>query len=388
MGKQRNFVSLGWTIISAIALLLFVPFHPAFAADPINIGFTSDFSGVDATLTMVEAPVVEMVVKEANAAGGINGRQINLIIQDNGSDPSKAIGNVKMFKEQYHCPAIIAGVTSTVNIALKAWAEKNSISIIAFDPQSDKLWDKSGKSWFFRTSPPASLLVQGALTRMKKLGYTKIAFEGTTLAWGTDTLKTIKEEAPKFGITLVAVALAEPKTKDLSIQAKQLKDSGAQAVICAEYPTETVVFARALTLVGWNPLIIHTSGANINSSMTLGSPEIFNGWETVTTADSTRPLVQNIWAKTEKFTGKKIDHDEKAIRTYDAVSLLIAALKASGNVDDPTAIRDAYYKLDNYERGIGQKGGKGGFAIGRNHLLTAEGIVAYTLKDGKMIPIN
>jgi len=375
-------------VFSAIAFFLFVSSQPALAAEPINIGFTSDFSGVDATLTIVEAPVVEMVIKEVNAAGGINGRQINLIIQDNGSDPAKAVGNVKMFREQYHCNAIIAGVTSTVNIALKAWAEKNQVSIIAFDPQSDKLWDKSGKSWFFRTSPPASLLVQAALTRMKKLGYTKIAFEGTTLAWGTDTLRTIKEEAPKYGITLVAEILAEPKTKDLTIQAKQLKDSGAQALICAEYPTETVVFARALKMVDWNPFIIHTSGANINSSMTLGSPEMFDGWQTVTTADSTKPLVQMVWAKTEKFTGKKIDRDEKAPRTYDAVSLLIAALKASGNVDDPVAIRDAYYKLDTYERVIGQKGGKGGFAVGRNHLLSPEGIVTYTLKAGKMIPVD
>lgn len=388
MKKQKNSGSQGRIVSFAIALLLFVSYQPALAADPINIGFTSDFSGVDATLTMVEAPVVEMVIKEVNAAGGINGRQINLIILDNGSDPAKAVGNVKMFKEQYHCNAIIAGVTSTVNIALKAWAEKNQVSIIAFDPQSDKLWDKSGKSWFFRTSPPASLLVQAALTRMKKLGYTKIAFEGTTLAWGTDTLRTIKEEAPKFGITLVAESLAEPKTKDLTIQAKKLKDSGAQAVICAEYPTETVVFARALNMVGWKPFIIHTSGANINSSITLGSPEMFDGWQTVTTADSTKPLVQMIWTKTEAFTGKKIDRDEKAPRTYDAVSLLIAALKASGNVEDPTAIRDAYYKLDTFERAIGQKGGKGGFAVGRNHLLSAEGIVAYTLKAGKMIPVE
>ena len=386
MKVQSKYGRFAKSVLSTIVVSLFLTCHVVFAAEPINIGFTTDFSGPTATLTLVEAPVVEMVVKEVNAAGGINGRQINLIIQDNASDPAKAIGNAKMFKDKYNTKAIIAGVTSSVNIALKAWAEKNHVSVIAFDPQSDKLWDKSGKSWFFRTAPPASLLVEATLARLKKLGYTKVAFEGTSLAWGTDTLATIKEKAPAYGITLVGTALAEPKTKDLSIQAKQLKESGAQALICADYEAETAVFARAMKAIGWKPYAIHTSAANINASMSLGSTELFDGWETVTIADNTKPLVQKIWAKTEAFAGKKIDHDEKAIRTYDAISLLVEALKKSGNPNDATAIRDAYYKLNNYERAIGQQGGKGGFVVGRNHLLTAEGVIIYALKAGKMVP--
>jgi branched-chain amino acid transport system substrate-binding protein len=388
MEKQRNSGSWITTSFTLMALGLFVWCRPALAAEPINIGFTTDFSGVTASLTMVEAPVVEMVVKEVNAAGGINGRPIKLIIQDNASDPAKAIGNVKMFKEQYHTPAIIAGVTSSVNLALKDWAEKNHISIISADPQSDALWQKTGKSWFFRTAPPASVLVDATLARLKKLGYTKVAFEGSTLAWGTDTLATVKERAPVYGITIVAAVQAEPKTKDLTIQAKQLQESGAQALICAEYEAETVVLARAMNSVGWKPHVIHTSPANINASISLSSPEMFEGWETVATADSTKPLVEKIWKETEAYTGKKIDHDEKAIRQYDAINLLIAALKASGNPDDPTAIRDAYYKLDNYERGLGQAGGKGGFAVGINHTVTPDDVVIYSLKAGKMVALS
>lgn len=385
MNKQNITKRMKSAALGAVALVAGIAVQSASAAEPINIGFTTDFSGPTATLTMVEAPVVEMVVKEINAAGGINGRPINLIVQDNASDPAKAVGNAKMFKEKYNTRAIIAGVTSTVNIALKAWAEKNHVSIIAPDPQSDKLWDKKGKSWFFRTAPPASLLVDATLVRLKKLGYTKVAFEGTTLAWGTDTLATLKERAPAYGITIVASSLAEPKTKDLSIQAKQLKESGAQALICTDYEAETVVLARALKAIGWKPYVIHTSAANINASVSLSSPETFDGWETVATVDTSKPLVQKIWTKTEAYAGKKIDHDEKAIRAYDAIMLLVEALRKSGNVNDATAIRDAYYKLPAYERALGAKGDKGGFAEGKNHLLSAEGVVIYSLKAGKMV---
>ena len=112
------------TVSMAIALLPFISLRPALAAEPINIGFTADFSGSNASSGIQEAPAVEFVVKEIDAAGGINGRPINLITQDNGSDPAKAIGNAKMFKEQYHVKAIIANDTSGVAIALKSWRKK------------------------------------------------------------------------------------------------------------------------------------------------------------------------------------------------------------------------------------------------------------------------
>jgi len=388
MTRKCNGSAYAGTILAAAILFLTISFQPTFAAEPINIGLTTDFSGMASTYAVQEAPVIEWVVKEVNAAGGINGRPINLIIQDNGSDPAKAVGNVKMFKEQYHCKAIIMGVTSTVGVALKAWGEKNHLPIITMDSASDRLWDKTGESWFFRTEVPTSLRILAALDRMKKLGYTKVAFEGSTLAWGTDALTVVKERASDYGITLVAVSLIEPKTKDLTIQAKQLKDSGAQAVICAEYEAEGGVFARAMKQIEWNPYVFHVSAANYVNTLEMYPPELFEGWETVMTIDRTKPLVRKIWEKTKAYTGKNPIEDEKCPRSYDAINLLIEALKASGNPEDSTAIRDAFYKLSNYERATGKQGGKGGFGVGRNHLLDISDLVSYTTKAGKLVPVK
>lgn len=386
MKKQHNPFRYVKTMLTTGALLLFVSLQPALAAAPINVGFTTDFSGPAATLTMQEAPVVEMIVKDINAHGGINGRQINLIAQDNGSDPAKAVGNAKMFKEQYHCKVIIAGVTSSVCLALKNWADKNNIPIIAIDPASDRLLVKSGKAWFFRAEDPIFLSVEAALARLKKLGHTKIAFEGSTLAWGTDTLAMIKEKAPAYGIKIVGEALVEPKAKDLTIQVKKLKDSGAQAVFCADYEAETAGMAKAMSSIGWKPYVIHVSAANITSATKLGSPEIFNGWETLQAADISKPMARNVFAKVKAYTGKPVDEDKKVLRAYDAISLLVAALKASGNPDDSTAIRDAFYKLPNYERATGKKGSKGGFVVGKNHLVDLDDEIIYTIKGGKIAP--
>ena len=388
VGMKANRFSKGRAgmMLTVFTSLLMSSFMPALAAEPINIGFTTDFSGLDASMAMQEAPVVEMVVKKINAAGGINGRQINLITQDNASDPAKVIGIAKMFKEKYKCKVIIAGPTSSVCIALKNWADQNHVPVIAIDPQSDKLWVKSGKSWFFRSETPASPRVEAILARLKKLGHTKVAFEGTTLAWGTDTLASLKARAPSFGITIVSEVLVEPKSKDLSIQAKKLKDSGAQAVICVDYDAETAGLARAMSAIGWKPYVIHTSMANLTASMGLIPAEMFNGWETLQAADISKPLARKVFERVKAYTGKPVDEDKKVLRAYDAISLLVEALKASGSPDDSAAIRDAFYKLPNYERATGKAGGKGGFVVGKNHLVDLDDEIIYTVKGGKLTP--
>ena len=372
--------------LSTAILVIFCFAGLLFAAEPINVGFTADFSGSNAASGMQAAPVVELVVKQINNSGGINGRPINLVTLDNGSDNAKATGNLILFKDKYRCKAVIANSTSSVAMVLKAWAEKNRIPVIAVNPQSDKLWVKSGKSWFLRVETPASPRVEAALAKVKKLGYTKIAFEGSTLAWGTDTLATLKEKAPAYGLQLVSEVLVEPKTKDLTLQAKKLKDSGAQAVICAEYDAETAGLARAMKNIDWQPYVLHTSSANMTNALALADPAMLAGWETLQQIDPNKPLVRNTWSRTKEHTGKAPLENEEGPRAMDGINLLVAALKLSGNPDNSTAIRDAFYKIRDYERVLGKLGGKGGFTEGKNHLLDVQDLVIYTVKNGKIIP--
>jgi len=372
----------------SLLLLLFLP--SAFAAEPYNLCVTTDFSSVDANLGIVQTKVIEMVIKDVNDAGGIKGRPINLIIQDNGSDPSRAVGNVKMFKEQYKCKVMLVDITSGVCLALKAWGETNKIPMVCASPQSNKITVENQKAWIFRACSNANLNINASLARIKKLGYTKIAFEGTTLAYGVDTLATVKELAPKYGLQLVHSVNVEPKTKDLSIQIKQMKDSGAQAVICADFDAETTVLARAMSAIGWKPYVIQTSSANFNSALGLVDPKLLEGWETVSIADSSRPLVKSIWKRAKAFAPTiRIDEDEKAIRAYDQVSLLVEALKAAKNIEDSESIRDAFYNISpKYEWATGRGKGRGGFTTAKNHLLDVNDLVIYVAKGGKVTPVK
>jgi len=390
MKKHLNSGIYVKTGLAAMALSLLFAL-PALAAKPIDVCYTSDFSGVNANVGITQTKVVEMFIKSLNAAGGVKGRPINLIIQDNGSDPSKAVGIAKMFKDQYKCKVVLVDVTSSVCLALKNFADSNKLPMVAASPQSEKLTVLNQKAWFFRTSANAALYAHTAMARLKKLGHTKIAFDGTALAWGTDTLATVKEVSGQYGIQLVYINLTEPKTKDLSIQVKKMMDSGASAILCAEYEAEASVLARAISGLGWKPYVINTSASNVASALAITDHTLLEGWEAVTIADDSKPSVRKVWTQANAYTGGNppIDQDEKAIRAYDQVAVLVEALKVAKNLDDSTSIRDALYNINpNWEWVSGKLGSKGGFTTAKNHLLNVQDMVILNVRNGKMVSVK
>lgn len=352
------------------------------AENPINIGVSCAFSGIVAEICTKEFKIIEMAVNEVNVAGGINGRPIKIFAQDNGSDPTQAVGVLKMLKDLNKCVAINQLSSSSVAIAAMAWAEQNHVLIMAPDPMTDKVWKKEGKAWLFRTYNTV-VNVEACLSRIKQLGYDNVAYAGTTLAWGTDVLALLKEIAPNYGIKVVGEVLCEPKSKDLTIQALALRKTGAKAVLCSDYEAETGVWARAINSIGWKPYTIHVSGAVFVASFAINPVELFEGWETLQIVDVGKPMVKQIWNKYEQYTGKR-EETEIPCRAWDFWQLLMQAIKLSGNPDDPLAIREGVYKIKDFPIVVGRPQTLASFAIGRNHLLTVKDIPIWVVKSGKL----
>ena len=79
----------------------------------------------------------------------------------------------------------------------------------------------------------------------------------------------------------------------------------------------------------------------------------------------TKPAVKQLWDKYEKYTGKRYE-DETVLRTCDAINLLLEAIRLSGDPDGPEAIREGFYKINNFPIALGRKQTMGSFEIGRN----------------------
>jgi branched-chain amino acid transport system substrate-binding protein len=352
---------------------------------PINVGVTADFSGISAVEGLQEFPAFEMAMKEINAAGGINGRPIKLFVLDNGGDPAKTVGACKILKDRDQVVAIYYLVNSAAGLAAKAWAEQNHVPIITSTAISDKLIQSEGKTWFFRATMTNSELIEATLMRIKEMGLKKIGFSGTTMAFGTDALNVIQRLNPKYGFEFVGSVLCEPKSKDLTIQARKLRNMGPEGVILQHNVAEQMVWASNLKTLGWNP--VSTTALSFLTICLDSSPkELYEGWQAYTVTDLSKPELKTIWDKYAAYTGKRLQ-DDSAPRAWDAAHVLAEAIKLSGNPDSPEAIRDGFYKIKNLPIVTGHQGSTASFEIGRDYMIRAKDFSWVTVKAGKVVPV-
>jgi branched-chain amino acid transport system substrate-binding protein len=107
---------------AAIGLLIvqlrFVPQALAQPTQPIRIGVLDEITGPVATSGLALLIGVKLAVQEINASGGILGRQVEIVVADNQSDPTKSVGEAQRLASVEKVDAIIGPNTSPSNLAV------------------------------------------------------------------------------------------------------------------------------------------------------------------------------------------------------------------------------------------------------------------------------
>src|SRR5262245_35021724 len=97
-------------IVAALAALA----GPAFAQDGYVVGITAALTGPPASTYAPAIEALRIYLDRVNAAGGVNGKKINLVIQDDSAEPSKAAANAKKLLTQDNAVLMInASLSST-----------------------------------------------------------------------------------------------------------------------------------------------------------------------------------------------------------------------------------------------------------------------------------
>ena len=115
---------------TALALLAGLGLSPAAQAE-VRIGASVSATGPAAFLGDPEAKTLEMLVEELNAAGGINGEEIKLVLYDDGGDPNKARTFATRLVEDDEVVAIIGGTTTGTSMSILSVTEDAEIPFIS-----------------------------------------------------------------------------------------------------------------------------------------------------------------------------------------------------------------------------------------------------------------
>src|SRR5690349_9091957 len=161
------------TALVALVMLALVPAGDAQA--PIRIGIIEPLSGPVAASGNYVRMGAEIARDWINARGGVNGRKVELRIEDNKSDPKEAASAAEKLIVQDRVPAIMGAWGSSMTLAAMPKLEEYGVPMVV-ETSSAATITKRGNPWIFRISPPSEMEALGLEKYLKDFGIKQADF--------------------------------------------------------------------------------------------------------------------------------------------------------------------------------------------------------------------
>jgi branched-chain amino acid transport system substrate-binding protein len=313
------------------------------AAQPIVIGVSTAQTGPAAVAAEWELWGVNLAVEEINAAGGVLGRKLEILVMDNKCNPSEAV-NVANKLVEAKVVAIEGSHCSSAHLASMKIIQDAKIPMItgiASNPQITTLSGKGGNDYAFRISASDAGMMQALgiyLADKKPFKTVAIVAEDSDFGrGGSDAFKSIVAE--KAGLQIVSTDIHPQNAPDFTSILTRLQQRRPDAIATFQLGGDSLNFLRQAMQIGVRiPFTgrIELGGRNTPIIEAGGLEKSISAWQYSAHADS---------ASNKAFAEKiKAKHNaEPYLQTwagYDSIRVLAQAIKDAGSTDG-TKIKDA-----------------------------------------------
>lgn len=310
-----------------------------------KVGVVLSLSGPGSPLGLPEKNAVEMAVEEINQSGGINGKKIEVIIEDDQTDPAKASQAARKLIEKDKVIALIGSSVSPCSLAIKEVVKGAGIPWIC--PAAANVITEGDIKWVFRVAPKDAVAVEVLLKYLKeKTDIKKVAILHDSNAFGQSGADEIIKRAPEFGLEVVAVEKYETNAPDLSTELLKLKKSSPDAVIVWGTNPGPAIAAKTMKQIGFNVPYFGSHGIANQKFIELAGEAaegvIFPAGKILVPdqlddSDPVKAIMLEFFKKyEEKFNEKPVTF---AAHTYDAVMILKEALKKAGSAEPEELVK-------------------------------------------------
>lgn len=224
------------------------------AAQETVVGLSAAITGAAAG---TYAPVVEALtiyVDRLNAAGGVNGAKVKLVVQDDGAEPSKAAANAKKLVGQDKAVMVLIASLSSTYAPMVAETKANGVPLVfagAVCPKES--FPPADPLQYCTTAFGANYDSRGALAFVKETGKApiKIGFSAMAIPISRGEIDNAEALSKTMEMTPVAKEIIPPPTPDYTPFATKIKEAGADWVYSwAPWVTQIRTF-EALRRLGW-----------------------------------------------------------------------------------------------------------------------------------------
>ncbi|SLN74050.1 ABC transporter substrate-binding protein [Oceanibacterium hippocampi] len=371
-------------VSSAVALvtaaLSFAVILPATAEeDAIPIGFIGTLTGFNAVLGEDTLRGVEIAIDEVNAAGGVHGRKLKLIKEDDENDAQKAVTAARKLIDLDDVWAIIGPPHSAYALATSAITRRAQVVQISPISTMDRLTDPVNP-YFFRTWVRDRDVATVIASLAAEYGRIGILYE--TTPWGDGGKDRIVSALRKINKEPVDTEAFDISTQDLTPQILNFKKADVDAVIVQAQGADAAQALRAMKQLAYKPAVIGHPGLTMESFPKLARDDA-DGTIVLDGIDSTKSSVVKFNAAYQARQGEQPFNFFPAAG-YDSVMIIVQALNRSGA--DRMKLRDAVESTTGYEGVNGKSGATISYGPDDHDGLGAGDMVLKVFLGGKMVP--
>ena len=362
----------------------------AYAADTIKVGISGPFTGGSSSMGVSMRDGVKLAAEEINKAGGVLGKQLQLIERD---DEAKNEVGVQVSQELINKEQVVATlgyINTGVALASQRFYQEAEIPVINNVATGTAISTQfKAPNYIFRTS--ANDLIQSSMIAdeaVKRQSFKKPAILADSTNYGQLGQADMIKALDKLGVKPVTTEKFNIGDTDMTAQVLKAKEAGADVILTYAIGPELAQIANAMAKLGWKvPLIgswtlsmasyIDTSGKNGDGAI---MPETFIQ---LPTTPKRKAFIE---AYQKKYNIDRMPSPVSAAQGYDSVYLLAAAIKQAGSTDG-RKIREALENLNEKIDGVVTVYDHP-FSAADHEAISANIPVMGLVKDGRVQPAH
>lgn len=347
-------------LIAVVALSLLIPVvigcGPQ-AGEAQKIGIVLSTTGLLGPMGVDMMAAARLAAKEINDAGGVLGKQVQLIEEDDGTDAAKSLERVKKLVEIDGVKVLVGAMTSGAGMATGPYLAEKSVLLVTPSATSPALSEQPWKNWLFRSTPHDAFQGEVLGQVVLEKGYTRLATVVQDNPYGVGLEKALVDALNKAGWTgqqVVSIHF-DPAKKDYRTELETVRANSPDVVLAVTYQEDGVILFRQAGELGLDNIAWLGCDGNYGDGM-FADPRAAEFMEKAIVA-GTRAAGPS-GATYDKFAAayKAATNKDSSVycdTTYDAVWLIAKAIQKAGT-DDGAAVRDALLEIgQNYDGASG-----------------------------------
>ena len=272
MSRQSQFRNLVAAAAIALPASIMLFAGTASAQQTVKIGSVLSVTGPASFLGEPEDKTLRMYVDKINAAGGVAGKKIELVIYDDGGDANKARTFATRLVEDDKVVAMVGGSTTGTTMAMIPVFEEAQVPFISLAGAIEVV--EPVRKFVFKTPHTDKMACEKIFENLKQRNFTKIAMISGTDGFGTSMRAQCLKVAPTYGVQIVAEETYGPRDSDMTAQLTKIKAaSGIQAVVNPGFGQGPAIVTRNYAQLGMSATPLYQShGVASKSFIELAGP--------------------------------------------------------------------------------------------------------------------